>query len=391
MITSFQFGRIPKIIFGAGRLKDLPGVIRQYDKNIILVTGKTSFLASSFGSSFLTRLASEGINYRTVSISGEPSPAMIDKAVADLSDYKAGVVVSIGGGSVLDAGKAISAMLYMKEGITDFLEDVGTREHPGSKIPFIAVPTTSGTGSEATKNSVISQTGINGFKKSLRHDNFVPEVALVDPELTLNCPTSITAASGMDCFTQLTEAYLSTKATPFTDALTYEGLKAVRQSLLKCVVDGSDIEARTGMSFAALTSGIGLANAGLGTVHGIAGSIGGIYQIPHGLLCGTLMGACNTITVRKLRKTGKNNAALKKYASLGRLFLDRENKSDDYLIDWFIEYLNYLTVEMKLPGLKTAGIEEASFNNIIASSSSKNNPLSLEAEELAEVLSIRFI
>ncbi|HEX2975974.1 MAG TPA: iron-containing alcohol dehydrogenase, partial [Bacteroidales bacterium] len=200
-----------------------------------------------------------------------------------------------------------------------------------------------------------------------------------------------TAASGMDCFTQLTEAYLSTKSSPFTDAITFEGLKAVKQSLLKCYANGDDVEARSGMSFAALTSGIGLANAGLGTVHGIAGAIGGIYEIPHGLLCGTLMGACNAVTVRKLRKTGRNNAALKKYVSLGNLFLDNPGKSDDYIIDSFIEYLMKLTMEMKLSGLKSAGVNEVSFKEIVASTSSKNNPLPLEAEELTEVLSMRFL
>ena len=228
------------------------------------------------------------------------SPGLIDSVVRESSDKKYDLVVAIGGGSVIDAGKAISAMMYKTDSLTDFLEVVGHKEHPGTKLPFIAVPTTSGTGSEATKNSVISEVGKEGFKRSLRHDNIVPDIALVDPELTLSCSPEITAASGMDCFTQLTEAYISDKSNQYTDALAIEGLRSVKASLVKSYIDGGDIEARTGMSFAALTSGICLANAGLGVVHGFASSVGGMYNIPHGLVCGTLMAVSNKINVREL-------------------------------------------------------------------------------------------
>src|SRR5512133_1837873 len=161
-------------------------------------------------------------------------------------------------------------MMYKQESVTWFLEGVGTMEHPGTKLPFIAVPTTSGTGSETTKNAVISNTGIKGFKKSLRHDNFVPDIAIIDPVLTVSCSPEITAACGMDCFTQLTEAFLSVKSGSLTDAIAIEGFKAIKRSLKKCYSDGHDLEARAGMSYAALTSGICLANAGLATVHGFA-------------------------------------------------------------------------------------------------------------------------
>ena len=253
----------------------------------------------------------KNIEYKLISIPGEPSPEDIDNAVKSLDNEGIDLVVGIGGGSVLDAGKAISAMMHKPESVVRFLEGVGDMEHPGTKLPYIAIPTTSGTGSEATKNAVISKIGINGFKKSLRHDNLVPEIALIDPELTLNCPPEITAASGMDCFTQLTEAYLSDKSNEYTDALAMEGLKAIKLSLKRCCADGQDIEARTGMSFAALTSGICLANAGLGVVHGFASSVGGMYNIPHGLVCGTLMAKSNEINVRELRKNPGNHDCLK--------------------------------------------------------------------------------
>jgi Alcohol dehydrogenase, class IV len=282
-------------------------------------------------------------------------------------------------------------MMHKSESVMEFLEGVGNKEHPGTKLPYIAIPTTSGTGSEATKNAVISQIGEKGFKKSLRHDNFVPDIALVDPELTLQCPQDISAASGMDCFTQLTEAYLSDKSNEYTDALAMEGLKAIKSSLIRSYTNGEDIEARGGMSFAALTSGICLANAGLGVVHGFASSIGGRYNIPHGLVCGTLMASSNEINVRELRKKTTNPDALKKYALLGELFLDEKGKTDNYYIDGFIQYLHKLTNDFQLPGLKKYGIEEKDIELICAITEVKNNPVNLTLKDLTEIVSCRLL
>lgn len=278
-------------------------------------------------------------------------------------------------------------MMYKREPITEFLEGIGTKDHPGTKLPYIAVPTTSGTGSEATKNAVISRTGINGFKKSLRHDNFIPDIAIVDPQLTLGCPANITAASGMDCFSQLTEAFLSDKSSEYTDALAMEGLKAVKDSLIKSYIQGNNVDARTGMSFAALTSGICLANAGLGTVHGLASAIGGIYEIPHGIICGTLMAKTNEINVRKLRKNNSNHVALGKYALLGHLFLEEKEKSDSYYIDGFIRLLKNLTIELQLPGLKKYRLKEKDFELICSLAENKNNPVTLNIDDMLETLS----
>lgn len=386
MIKPFQFSGIPKIIFGPGEFSRLPGLIKNYGSRIILVTGKRSFLSTEHYAALAGELASGNFTVRKISIPGEPSPEMIDSAVGELRASRAEVVVAVGGGSVLDAGKAISAMLTVDGSVTDYLEDTGTRNHPGSKIPFIAVPTTSGTGSEATKNAVISRTGRNGFKKSLRHDNFVPDIALVDPEMTLDCPPEITAASGMDCFSQLTEAYLSVKANEYTDALAMQGLKAIRQSLPKVYRDRHNIEARAGMAFAALTSGICLANAGLGTVHGFASSIGGYFDIPHGIVCGTLMAAANEANVRKLKSGGSNPDALKKYAALGRLFIDESDKTDDYYIAAFITFLHELTEILNLPDLGRFGINRSDVDAICSVTGNKNNPVKLEKEDLAEIV-----
>lgn len=379
------------IIFRNGSLADLPDLINSYGKSILVVTGERSFAETSRATSLFSRLRSENILWKNVIIPGEPSPEMIDNVVAEINAEKTDLVVAIGGGSVMDAGKALSAMIHKKESVTEFLEGVGTKVHPGTKIPFIAIPTTAGTGSEVTKNAVISRVGENGFKRSLRHDNFVPDIALVDPDLTLSCPPYLTAASGMDCFTQLTEAFLSLQAKEYTDALALEGLKAIKSSLIKSFLNGEDTEARAGMSFAALTSGICLANAGLGAVHGFASAIGGMYSIPHGIICGTLMAVANEINVRELRKRSSNLIALKKYTVLGKLFIEKQRKSDEYYVDAFIEYLYDLTDNLNLPGLKASGVEERNIELICSLTDSKNNPVKLSAEELREVVYKRFI
>lgn len=391
MVNSFRFARLPQIIYGCGKLPEIQSVIKNHGSSVILLTGEKSFIHSSDGELLLDALEGKKVKYKHIIIPGEPSPEMIDEAVSDCSSDEYSSVIAIGGGSVMDAGKAISAMMYKTESVIEFLEGVGKKEHPGSKLPFIAVPTTSGTGSEATKNAVLSKVGKDGFKRSLRHDNLVPDVALVDPELTISCPADITAASGMDCFTQLTEAFLSDKSNEYTDALAIEGIKQIKTSLKESYINGSNVEARTGMSFAALTSGICLANAGLGVVHGFASSIGGLYTIPHGLVCGTLMAVSNEVTVRKLRSASDKGVALKKYAALGRLFLGEKGNTDDYYIDGFIEYLHQMTSELELSGLGKYGVDEKDIGIICSITENKNNPAKLDAGELAEILQRRII
>jgi alcohol dehydrogenase class IV len=387
MVKPFQFSRLPKIYFRNGVIGELPKIIKQYGNTIILVAGKSSFLNSRSAEKLFHDFKDSGIGYNLLVVPGEPSPENIDDAVRTFRGINTDLIVAIGGGSVIDAGKAISAMMNRSEPVAEFLEGIGTLEHPGTKLPFIAVPTTSGTGSEATKNAVISRIGKEGFKRSLRHDNFVPDIALVDPELTWGCPKDITASSGMDCFTQLTEAYLSEKSNLYTDALALEGLREIKVSLKRSFIDGSDSEARSGMSFAALTSGICLANAGLGVVHGFASSIGGMYDIPHGLICGTFMAKSNEINIRALRKTGKNPVALKKYATLGKLFIDDVWKNDDYFIDGFIDYLHQLSGELQLTRLNIPGFKEQDLEVICQKTDIKNNPVALTVENLKEIVS----
>ena len=389
MVRPFQFARLPLIYFGSGKLFDLPAIVRRFGTSVLLVTGEKSFFESARSKSLLIQFDEQSINYQYVPVKSEPSPELIDETVHQFGDKKIDAVLSIGGGSVIDAGKAISAMLYKSSPVREYLEVVGNKEHPGTKVPFIAIPTTSGTGSEATKNAVISKVGRDGFKRSLRHDNLVPDIALIDPDLSVSCPPDVTAAAGMDCFTQLTESFLSGKSNEYTDALAMEGFKAVNRSLVRCFTHGNDINARSDMSFAALTSGICLANAGLGAIHGIAGTTGALHDIPHGIICGTLMAAGNEINVRELRKAGGDNPALKKYATLGRMFSQKEGTSDDYYIDSFIDILHKMTEQLRLPRLRKYGISSDDISLICSQTDIKNNPVKLSPDQVAEIIETR--
>lgn len=387
MISPFNFSTTPALHFGVGKISVLSPLATSFGPRILLVTGHKSF-DSVHGKKILDQF--KGLHIERVSIEKEPTPAMVDYVTNKFSSNKPDVVIAIGGGSALDAGKAISAMLPLNEEVKNYLEGVGTKTHPGVKIPFIAVPTTSGTGSEATKNAVLSETGENGYKKSLRHNNFVPDIAVIDPALTVSCSTATSAASGMDAFTQLLESYLSPVSNPITDSLALQGLQLISTSLLKAYHDGENIEARTNMSMAAYLSGITLANAGLGLVHGFASSVGGFFEIPHGVICSSLMSPANKITVRKLRKEKEQSKALEKYMAVGKLFSKRDSKSDEYYIDALLNNIYELAIEMNIPKLSQFGVIKTEFRKIVNATDNKNNPVALTNEEMEEVLETSF-
>jgi alcohol dehydrogenase class IV len=386
MVIKFTIAALPELHFGPGKIAVLPEKVLAYGKKVLLVTGAASFTNSSAGKTLLETLEYKKIDLTLFRIEGEPSPAMVDKAVKKFQGWKPDCVVAIGGGSVLDAGKAISAMLPIAQPVKMFLEGVGNETHPGVKIPFIAVPTTSGTGSEATKNAVLSEVGPDGFKKSLRHNNFVPNVAIVDPDLTLTCRPDVTATGGMDAFTQLLESYLSTAANPITDALALEGLSCISRSLLNAFHHGEDPTARADMALASYLSGVTLANAGLGLVHGFASVIGGLYPISHGVICSTLMPQTNRFTVNVLRER-KIASSLARYAAAGKLFTSAQNKSDEYYIDSFIELQRDWKLELRIPKL-TSLIKTSDFELIAHAAENKNNPVALSDPEKIEILSL---
>ncbi len=389
MIYPFSFKTPSKIIFGAGKLTELENIIVQFGSRPLLVLGNRSFLATDNYESLRKILSKLCIRAQTVHICSEPSPEVIDEIVSTPSFKEVDLVIAIGGGSTIDAGKAISAMLAEGGKVTRFLEGVGTETPSGRKLPFIAIPTTSGTGSETTSNAVISSVGKHGFKKSLRHDNFMPNLALVDPALTLSCPPNLTFACGMDCFTQLVEGYLSTNSSSLTDALALDGVRAIYRSLRVLCGDGSNLSARADLSYAALLSGIVLSNSGLGTVHGFASSIGGRLAIPHGVVCGTLMAPTNALTLKKLRTTAGDHPALAKYTNLGKIFSSEKNKTDLWYQECFIEELERLAADLGIPMLSEYGLTTTDIDDLADKTENKCNPVQLTKEELATILRSR--
>jgi alcohol dehydrogenase len=274
-------------------------------------------------------------------------------------------------------------MLCEAGSIAGYLEGIGEKVPSGKKIPFIAVPTTSGTGSEATYNAVITSPGPEGYKKSLRHPNYVPNLALVDPSLTIDCPSGITAASGLDALTQLLEAFVSNKSNPLTDSIAFDGLTYVLRNIEKAVFNGKDIVAREAMSYGALLSGIALANAGLGVVHGFAQPLGSMFPIPHGIVCGNLMGPANRITVEKLHKDNKT-VTLEKYTRVAKILFQDPNA--ERLIGQLLDHFDSLIERFQLPRLSVFGVSEENIPAIVAELGLKNHPVELGPAELESIV-----
>lgn len=386
MVKAFQIARLPVLHFGPGQIARLPMILSSYGSRILIITGNSSFIDSPAAAGILGQLKKEGFTLFAEKIAGEPTPEMVDAICGQYKGKEIAAVTGIGGGSTLDAGKAVSAMLTQNQSVMDFLEGIGNQSHNGHKIPFIAIPTTAGTGSEATKNAVLSRTGTRGFKRSLRHENFVPDHAIVDPQLSLSCPPEITAATGMDAFTQLLESYTSTQANAFTDALAFQGLLGIKLSLQQAFRHGNDLEARTNMAFSAYASGITLANAGLGAVHGIASSVGALVDIPHGVICGTIMAHVNQLNVDHLLHSGMENQAYSRYLNIARLFIDDAILNEQELLKALVGYLHELSHELGLTGLGRYGIGRTSTEEILNNTSLKNNPVQLSREDLKQIL-----
>jgi alcohol dehydrogenase len=376
----FTLARLPRIEFGAGTIRKLPAIAAGYGKHLLLVTGQRSFVESPAGEWLLGELKAQGFAWEHLKVGGEPTPTFVDEAVARLRGSAIDAVIGIGGGSALDAAKAVAGLLKPGNSVVDHLEGVGPElPYRGPATPFIAVPTTAGTGSEATKNAVLSLAG--QYKKSFRDDALVAEWAVVDPDLLATCPPELIAADGMDAFTQLLESFVSTRANPLTDALARSGLQAASAALLP-LYSCQSAEAREKMAYASLVSGICLAQTGLGSVHGLAAPLGAFFPIPHGVACGTLLAAATRVNIEALHERDPQSIALAKYDEVRRLLGASDLAA--MLAGWIDR--------LRLPRLSHWRVATADFPRIVANargSSMKTNPVELTDTEITRILEER--
>jgi alcohol dehydrogenase len=394
-VPAFTLGRLPRIDFGAGAFGRLPAVVARHGGRALLVTGRRSLAAAGRRDALLEGLRGAGVEPAgEVVVDGEPSPGLVDGAVAAHREDGIEVVLGIGGGSVLDAAKAIAGLLRTGTSVMDHLEGVGAQlPYPGPSVALVAVPTTAGTGSEATRNAVISERGPGGWKRSFRDERLVAADAVVDPDLLAGLPPVAIATNGMDALTQLLEAYLSLRAGPMTDALALAGLAAARDGLLSWHADADGPgapAARSQMAWAALLSGICLAHAGLGAVHGLASPLGALFPVPHGAACGATLAAVTAMNIGALAEREPASPALGRYAALGRLLADLPATTPDVEARRaLVITLTAWTAALEVPRLRAFGIDEADIEAIVADargSSMRTNPIVLTDEELASVL-----
>ncbi len=392
MSDGFSIARLPRIEFGCGVIRVLPDVVAQYGRRLLLVTGDQSLLDSEAWPRLRLALETKGLTFEQVKISGEPSPHRVDDIVRTCATDAFDVVVGIGGGSALDAAKAIAGLLKVRRSVMDYLEGVGPElSYEGPAVPFIAAPTTAGTGSEATKNAVLSTQGDGGFKKSFRHETLVAQYAVVDPDLLATCPVDVIAANGMDALTQLIESFVSVRANVFTDALCISGMRAARDGLLP-LYQRNYAAAREKMAYASLISGICLAQTGLGSVHGLASPLGAFYPIPHGVVCGTLVAAATRANIKTMLMRDPDNPALMKYARVGEVLRQKRHSSPQIARAALLQLLSDWTEYLHLPRLSEFGLTNQGLDRVVAhsrGSSMKTNPIVLTDDEIKSVLEDR--
>ena len=398
VIQPFAIARLPRIEFGRGAFAKLSQLIQRYGERVLLVTGRHSFQSTDNWDWLHAELKEYGVTGFHCTVTGEPSPELIDMAVAQHSADDIQVVVGIGGGSALDAAKAIAGLLRLGDSVMDYLEGVGPeRTYEGPAVPFLAVPTTAGTGSEATKNAVLSVRGKQGFKKSFRDDQLVAEYAVVDPDLLISCPPALIAANGMDALTQLMESYTSLRANPMTNALAVSGLRAARDGLLAWY-DNANAEpevteaARTKMAYASMLSGITLAQVGLGSVHGLASPLGAFFPIPHGVVCGTLVAEATHMNIQAMRERDPDNPALRRYVRLAEIICAQRFRDPQEAWHMLVERLLAWTEHMQLARLSAYEVNQSDLEQIVAhsrGSSMKTNPIVLRDAELHQILERR--
>lgn len=384
-LRPFEFATAQQIVFGSGKVSEIPRLAGSFGKRALLLTGRTSHLPLSISQA----MQSTGLTLFHHTIDHEPDiqriETLAESARADGIEW----IVACGGGSVIDAGKAIAALCTNLGPLEEYLEVVGKGQplsHPS--IPLIAVPTTAGTGAEVTRNAVLavpSKNGRPGLKVSLRSPTLLPAVALIDPSLTASMPPAITAATGMDALTQCLEPMLSNRANPLTDAIAATGLTHAARCLPTAFHDGTNAPARESMAFASLCGGLALANAKLGAVHGFAGVIGGSFPAPHGAVCARLLPSVFAANVEAVFSRGES-AIQGRFYEVARILTGDKTSSPQAAVEW----LHQLIQELQIPGLATYGIGTQDFDTIIeaaaGSSSMQGNPIALSHAEMRAIL-----
>jgi alcohol dehydrogenase class IV len=378
----FEFATAGRIIFGNGSVDEVIEAAPSLGSRFLIVTGKNP----QRWTSIIDRLRNRGAASEIYKVPGEPTTETVLAGLSSAHEHRCDCVIAIGGGSVIDAGKAIAALMTNGGGLFDYLEIVG-RAMPLAKAPapYVAVPTTAGTGSEVTRNAVIISEE-HGVKVSLRSPLLLPALVVVDPRLTHTLPPDITASTGLDALTQLLESYVSSAANPLTDGICREGLARAARSIRTVYQDGEDSTAREDMALASLFSGIALANAKLGAVHGFAAAAGGQCRAPHGLVCACLLPHVEEMNVRALRSRSPGSPALKRFEEVARIMTGNPAARADDGIAWLRELCSH----MKVPLLREMGIDEGFHPELVSgarrASSMKGNPIVLTDEELSEIL-----
>jgi len=380
--VEFEFATATRVVFGAGALAQLGPAAAAMGRRALLVTGRDIDRAQPAAQV----LQAAGLTVQIYPVPGEPSTGDVEAGVAAARTGGCDLVVAIGGGSPLDAGKAIAALLTNEGPPLDYLEVVGRgRALEREPAPFIAVPTTAGTGSEVTRNAVLTASE-QRIKVSLRSPRMLPRLAIVDPRLTLSLPPGVTADCGLDALTQCLEPLVCNRSNPCTDGLAREGLRRAARSLRRAWADGADLEARTEMCAASLLGGMALANAGLGAVHGLAGPIGGMFPAPHGAVCARLLPEVMVINVAALRARAPQSPALLRYREVAQIVTGAE----DATIEDGIAWVRNLVRELGIRPLGGLGVAAADLPELVArgqrASSMKGNPIALDDAELRSVL-----
>jgi alcohol dehydrogenase class IV len=385
-MNSFELSLPSKITFGDGCVNKLGVEVAPHAKHVLLVSGGNPDRIEKV----LWSLKTAGVAATFCVVQGEPTLEAVRGGVRLAQKAGCSGVVAVGGGSVIDAAKAIAAMAVNPGDLMDYLEVIG-QGRPLTREPLYiaAVPTTAGTGSEATRNAVLTSSE-HRVKVSLRHPSMVPKAVLLDPSLTLTLSPEVTASTGMDALTQLLESFTCRNPNPFTDALCREGLKLVARSLQKAYEDGKDLEARSDMLLAAHFSGQALANARLGAVHGFTAALGGVYRASHGALCAALLPSVTQANLRALAERSPEHPSRERYAEAARILTGEKGAKAENTA----EYCEKLRASMKIPTLSQQGVQKDDFEILAErtsrASSMKGNPVDLTMEELIGILGAAF-